>query len=454
MSDSANPAAAPDPAVTPDPVELVAEVAAGGEAAGTEPNDPGLWRNGAFLRLWTGETFSWFGENIGNFVIPIIAVTWLSASAFEIGLLATAERLAFLVVGLPAGAWVDRWLKRRTMLTVDITRAVLLAAIPVLWLTGVLAFWQLVVIATAVGTLSVFFDVAYQSFVPLIVAKDRIAPANGRLETSSQVASLAGPAIGGGLLAILAAPLALFVTAGTYLLSFLALTSIRDQEVPKPNEDRRPLVVEIKEGLVWVFRQDLLVRIVLCTAIGNLFSNMAFTVLPILALRDLGIPEWMYGLMGTVGGVGGLLGALLSTRFSTWLGEGTVIPVTAIGFSVFGLLLPLAAGLPAVAAAVLLAVAEFVFGLFVVPYNVAQVSFRQRICPPELLGRMNASIRFIVWGVIPIAGFLSGVFATWWGIVPTIWIGVIGSILSCAPVVFSRLMGMRKLPEQAESAGA
>ncbi|MES1169880.1 MAG: MFS transporter, partial [Leifsonia sp.] len=217
-------------------------------ASSSAPNPgPSLWRHGGFLRLWAGETASQFGEQFGNLAIPVIAVSVLGATSFEVGLLNAAETLAFLVIGLPAGAWIDRWIKRRVMLRVDLIRAVLLAAIPVLWFTHVLAFWQLLIVATAVGVCSVFFDVSYQSFIPNLVRNDQIGDANSKLETSAQVARIAGPAAAGGLLALLAAPLLLAVTAATYLLSFFALTTIRDTEVAKPVEDRRPLVIEIKE---------------------------------------------------------------------------------------------------------------------------------------------------------------------------------------------------------------
>ncbi len=421
----------------------------------TEPAEttPSLWRHGGFLRLWAGETASQFGEQFGNLAIPVIAVTVLGASSFEVGLLNTFETLAFLVIGLPAGAWIDRWIKRKVMLRVDLIRAILLAAIPVLWLTHVLAFWQLLVVGTAVGVCSVFFDVSYQSFIPNLVRGDQIGEANSKLETSAQVARIAGPAAAGGLLAILAAPLLLAATAVTYLLSFLALTSIRDTEVAKPREERRPLVVEIKEGLSWVFRQPLLVRIVLCTAISNLFGQLVFVLVPILVLRELGLSPAFYGLIGSAGAVGGLLGASLSGRIQKWVGEGHAIPLSQIVFGLSVFLMPLAALFPAFAVPLLI-VGEFFFSASVLVYNIAQVSFRQRICPPALLGRMNASIRFIVWGVIPIGSFIAGLLATGIGTVPTIVVGCIGSLLGGIPVFFSGLWGMKKLPTEMEASPA
>ncbi|MEO6115581.1 MAG: MFS transporter [Pseudolysinimonas sp.] len=408
---------------------------------------PSLWRHGGFLRLWAGETASQFGEQFGNLAIPVIAVTVLGASSFQVGLLNAAETLAFLVIGLPAGAWIDRWIKRRVMLRVDLIRAVLLVAIPVLWFTHLLAFWQLLIVATAVGVCSVFFDVSYQSFIPNLVRGDQIGDANSKLETSAQVARIAGPAAAGGLLALLAAPLLLGVTAVTYLLSFFALSSIRDTEVAKPVEDRRPLVVEIKEGLGWVFRQPLLVRIVMCTALSNLLGSLIFTMLPILVLRELGLSPAVFGLIGSAGAVGGLLGASLSGRIQKWIGEGHAIPVSQLVFGVAALAIPLAALLPGIAIPLLIA-GEFFFSASVLVYNIAQVSFRQRICPPALLGRMNASIRFIVWGVMPIGGLAAGLLATGIGVVPTILVGCAGSLLAGIPVIFSKLWRMRTLPTE------
>jgi len=414
---------------------------------------PGLWRHGGFLRLWAGETASQFGEQFGNLAVPVIAVSVLGASSFEVGLLNAAETLAFLVIGLPAGAWIDRWIKRRVMLRVDLIRAVLLAAIPVLWFTHLLAFWQLLIVATAVGVCSVFFDVSYQSFIPNLVRSEQIGGANSKLETSAQVARIAGPAAAGGLLALFAAPLLLAVTAATYLLSFFALTTIKDTEAAKPVEDRRPLVVEVKEGLGWVFRQPLLVRIVLCTAIGNLFGSLIFTMLPILVLRELGLSPAVFGLIGSAGAVGGLLGASLSGRIQKWIGEGHAIPVSQLVFAVAAIAIPLAALLPGLAIPLLIA-GEFFFSAAVLVYNIAQVSFRQRICPPALLGRMNASIRFIVWGVMPIGGLAAGLLATWIGVVPTIVVGCVGSLLAGIPVIFSKLWRMRTLPTEMVSAPA
>jgi MFS family permease len=409
---------------------------------------PSLWRNRQFLRLWTGETTSAIGSQLGALAIPFLAVTVLAASEFEIGLLGAVSTAAFLLIGLPAGAWVDRWLKRRVMLWADLSRATALATIPLVWFTGTLTIWQLLLVAAVVGVATVFFDVAYQSYIPVLVEPRSISEANSKLETTQQLARVGGPALGGILLAVVRAPVLIGIDALTYLFSFLALSSIRDSEKPAPKEDRRPLVEEIREGMGFVTREPLLRRIVLCTAVSNFAGTLAMTVLPILVLRELGLSPAAWGIATSFGAVGGLLGALFSARLARRIGEGTVIPLASVTAGI-GMLLIAAMSLVPGAAVAFLIVGWFVLSFAVLVYNIAQVSFRQRICPPRLLGRMNASIRFVVWGIMPIAGLLAGVLGTLVGVGPTIWIGAVLALGAAGFVVFSPLLGMRDLPTHA-----
>ena len=414
----------------------------------TSPPSVSLWRNGQFLRLWTGETASAVGSQLGGLALPFLAVSVLAASEFEVGLLGAVGTAAFLLIGLPAGAWVDRWLKRRVMLYSDLARALALATIPLASLFGTLTIWHLLVVAAVVGVATVFFDVSYQSYIPVLVEPERISEANSKLETTQQLARVGGPAASGILLAIVRAPVLVAIDAFTYLLSFIVLSTIRDTEVVAPKADRKPLVEEIKEGAAFVIREPLLRLIVLCTSVSNLFGTLAMTMLPVLVLRELGLSPAAWGVAASVGAVGGLLGAMFSARIAKVVGEGTVIPLSAVGSGVGIVLLALMTVFPDAAIPLLMA-AEFVFSFTVLVYNIAQVSYRQRICPPKLLGRMNASIRFVVWGVLPIAGLASGAVSTAIGVVPTIWIGAIGAVAGSGFVVFSPLLGMRELPKQA-----
>ncbi|GAA3638515.1 MFS transporter [Microbacterium awajiense] len=405
-----------------------------------------LWRDGNFLTMWTGQAFSQFGAQITELAIPVLAVLALGATEFEVGVLTAANLAAFLIVGLPAGAWIDRMRKRRVMIAADAVRAIALGVLPLLWVLGVLEMWHLIAVAFVMGVATVFFDVSYQSIIPSLVRRDQIAEANGKLESTHQVAGLAGPAVGGWLIGALAAPIAILVTVGTYVISFFALLSTRDHEQPRAEEDRRPLAQEIAEGLNWVFGNPLLRRIVLTTATANFFGTVGMTLLPIFVLRELGLSPEMLGIAFSLGAVGGLLGAMATPRIVARVGEARAIPMSAIAFCIAPFFLPAISLVPDLAFP-LLVVQMFVMSFTVLLYNITQVSFRQRITPPRLLGRMNASIRFVVWGVMPISALLAGAVGAWIGTVPTLWLGAAGELLACLFVVVGPFWAMRDLPD-------
>ena len=422
--------------------------------AGAEP-DASRWRRATsrwrsslafhhdFRQLWIGDSVSQLGVQLVGLAMPVLAVQVLAADEFEMGLLATFEMLAFLVVGLPAGAWVDRWRKQWVLIAGDAVRGLVLLTLPAAWLLDVLTLWQVYVVALVVGTATVFFDVAYQSYLPDLVPSERISEGNAKLQATHSVAEIAGPALGGGLIRAVGAPLTIAVTAVCMLASTVCVWRIRHVETPPSRASRRPLRTEIAEGLSFVLRHPLLVRITACTAISNLFSGIFNALLVLFILRDLGLSEATMGLVFSAAAVGGLIGAIASGRIARWIGEGRTIPLTALLFAPFAALTPLAVVLPAVPT---LVVGHFGMFLVIVVYNVTQVSFRQRMCPQPLLGRMNASIRFIVWGVMPIGAFLGGVLGSQLGIVPALWVSVAGVALAALPVVLSPLIRMRDLP--------
>ena len=405
-----------------------------------------LWRDRNFMTLWSGQALSQFGAQITELAIPVLAVLALNATEWEVGVLSAAQVAAFLIVGLPAGAWIDRMRKRHVMIVADAVRAAALATLPVLTLLGILQIWHMILVALIMGVATVFFDVSNQSIVPSLVRANQIAEANGKLQSTEQLAGLAGPAVGGWLLGILAAPLAILITVGTYLASFVALLFTRDHEQLRAPEDHKPLVHEIGEGLRWVFGNPLLRRIVLTTGTANFFGTIAATLLPIFALRELGLTPQMFGIVFTVSAVGGLLGAIATPRIVERIGEARAIPISAIAFSVTPFFLPAISLVPALAFP-LLAIQFFLTSFTVLLYNITQVTFRQRITPPRLLGRMNASVRFVVWGVMPISALLAGALGTWIGTVPTLWIAACGELFACLFVVIGPFWRMRELPD-------
>ena len=409
-------------------------------------------RNRGFLWLWGGQGISVFGEQFTALAIPVLAVTLLHAVAWQMGILNAASTAAFLIVGLPAGAWVDRWLKRRVMILADVVRFVALAFIPVLWYTHLLEIWQLIILVAIVGVASVFFDVGYQSYIPLLVKPEQVGPANSTLEATAQVGRIGGPAIAGVLLTVISAPGLIIIDSLSYIVSFLSLSRIKDHELPADREQRQSLFREIAEGVRFVARQPLIRSISGTTATANFFSTLAFTLYPIFALRTLDIGSLGFGITLSAGAVGGLLGATLTPRVAKWIGEGRVIVVSAFVGGLAFLPVPLAALLHGADAVPLLAAGEFLSSFCVLVYNITQVTLRQRLCPPRLLGRMNASIRCLVWGVMPIAALVSGVLGGAIGILPTIWIGFAGGMLAGLWVLFSPLRGLRDLPTSLDPA--
>ncbi len=401
-----------------------------------------------FRQLWIGDALGQFGAQLALLALPIFAVAHLDASEAQMGYLTASETAAFFVIGLPAGAWVDRMRKRRTLVVADLVRAAVLAVVVVAGVTGHGSMALLYAAGAVMSCATVFFDVAHQSYVPGLVGLEHIVEGNSKLQATQSVAAVAAPAVGGALLRVISAPALIGATVATYLGSAFFVGRIRHVEELPAREGRRPLRAEIAEGLAFVVRQPLLRRIVACTAIGNFAGGVTGALMVIYALRTLGLDTATLGVVYSVSSVGGVLGAILADRVARWVGEGRAVALSAVAWVPAMALTPLAeplahAGVPA--AATLIAgggVATFL----VVVYNVAQVSFRQRLCPPVLLGRMNASVRFIVWGIMPFGGLLGGFLGTHLGVTPTLWVAVAVSALSALPVVLSPLVRMRDLP--------
>lgn len=407
-----------------------------------------LWRHRDFLRLWVGDTASQLGASFGNIALPYLAVTILSASSFQMGILGTLQGLGFLLIGLPAGALVDRWRKRTVMLSADLGRAVLLLSLTAAWWMGMLTFTQLAVVATAVGVLTVFFDVSYQSYLPFLVGRDHIVEGNSKLQASQSISQAAGPAVGGVAIKFLGAADVVAVNGAGYLASAVALWRIRHRETPPALDTRRKLRTEIAEGLSFVLRHPLLRRLLACTGIGNLTFSAASVLTILYFVRDLHLSVVQIGVIEAVGAVGGFCGALAVAPLTRRIGEGPVIILTSLVFAPMAFIYPLASILPTLPT---LIIGNVALMACMVAYNIATVSFRQRLCPPRMLGRMNASARFLVWGTIPIGSFAGGLLSTHIGVLGTLWVSAIAGLTSVIPVLISPLWRLRELPSDDES---
>jgi MFS family permease len=412
----------------------------------------GLWRQRDFLLLWGGQTVSEMGSAVTQLALPLTAVVLLAASTFEVGLLTAAATLAFAVIALPAGALVDRRPKRGIMIACDAARLLIIGSVPVAWAAGVLTMWQLYAVALAAGVCTVFFDVSYQSFLPALLKQEDLLDGNGKLGVTQSFAQLAGPGLGGGLVGAFGAAGAMSTDALSYAISVASLLGIRYREPrPEPSAGQaagpRSLRAEIAEGLRFVVGDPILRKIMACTASANLFSSMAGAVEIVFLIRVLHVRPADTGLLFALAAVGGVAGGVLSVRMARWLGSARVIWLSML---VFGL----PQFLPALAEPgwrVALVPIGFATAFFAgVVYNVAQISYRQAICPPRLMGRMNAAVRWIVWGTMPIGALIGGALGTAIGVRPTLWIGLIGSWAAGFWVYFSPLRRMRDVPRARE----
>ncbi|WRS30804.1 MFS transporter [Actinomycetaceae bacterium MB13-C1-2] len=375
-----------------------------------------LNRNRAFNYLWAGETASQFGFQVASLAITTTAITVLHATEEQVGIIGGLQTLAFLLIGLPAGAWVDRWRKRRTMIVADLVRMIALASIPLAWWMDSLSIYHLMVVVLIFGFGTVFFDVAYQSFVPSIVRNHQIGQANGRLEASFQIARVGGPGIAGWLIGLMSAPVTFVLTSVTLGISAGAIGAIPGHEPKRKKPTDQKLWQQVKEGVDYVRGEPLLGPLFLCIAALGLFGQGVWVLMPILALRELGMSPQVLGTLLSVGAVGGVLGALINRRIVRRLGEGHTIAI----FNTLGVLVNFAIPMSVLAGSqawLVLVVTGFVNSFFMTVYNIVQLSLRQRICPPHLLGRLNATFRFAVWGAMPVGSFLAGWLAGTIGVV-------------------------------------
>jgi MFS family permease len=413
----------------------------------------GLWRHSDFLKLWSAETISVFGSQIGGFALPLVAIITLDASPFAVSALFVVEFAPFLLISLPAGVWVDRLPRRPILILGDLGRFAALLTVPIAYWLDVLTMGQLYVVGAFVGVCTVFFDVAYQSYLPSLVERRQLVEGNSKLEVTRSASQLAGPAFAGVLVDLLRAPVAILFDAISFVVSALFLFGIRTKEQhmrtsAERREAKSTMRSELREGLAWVFGNPYLRTIAASTATFNFFGPMMFAILTIYLVRDLEMTPFVIGVIFAVGQIGYFLGAVFANRISRRIGVGRAI---LLGSTVCAaqLLIPLAPQ-DANQAIPFIVIANLAVGFGVVVYNVTQLSMRQAITPERLQGRMNSTIRFIVWGVMPLGQLLGGALATWFGLRTAIWIGAIGTAVAWVPLLFGPLLSLREMPEQVE----
>ncbi|HEY0753180.1 MAG TPA: MFS transporter [Ktedonobacteraceae bacterium] len=413
----------------------------------------GLWHHKDFLTFWTGETISAFGSQVSAFALPIVAELTLHATAIQMGVLAFCAFAPMLFLSLFAGVIVDRFPRRPVLIITSLGQMVSIGTIPFMAVLHLLRLEYLYGIALCSGCLAVFFEVAYQAYLPSLVEQEHLLEGNGKLETSHACAQIIGPGLAGLIVQWLTAPLAMLIDACSFLIAALFLCRIRKPEQSKEHtETERAVFKEIGEGLKAVLHQRVLWSIAACNGTINLFNSALMSIAVLYVVRDLKIEPIMYGFVLSMGSVGALVGSLLAQRIADRFGIGPTIIGSALFYGIGGLLLPLAS-VSTLVALPLLMLGWFMQSLTLIVFNITQVSFRQRLLPGHLQGRLNASMRFLICSALPIGSLLGGVAGERIGLLPTVLLSSIGMFCAFLWVLFSPVSSLQGQPTLKSHAG-
>ncbi|SHM84526.1 MFS transporter [Actinacidiphila paucisporea] len=411
----------------------------------TPPGTPlPLWRDRQFIRFWSAQTVSQFGDRVTELALPLIAVTALHASANEVAWL-TALSWTPNLTAIVLGAWVDqRPRKRRLMVAADLARGLVLLSLPATYLAGAVTLGQLYAVALLTGTAAVLFNTSYSAFFAHLVPRTSYVDANSKLSTSRSASFVAGPAIGGALVQALGASVAVAADAASFLASAFLIGRIRTDE-PPPSEAQPSVLRRAREGMAFVVRHPVLRATLGCAATVNFFTFISGTGLLVLfATRVLRLTAGGIGLALGVGASGALLGAVIAPRMSRRWGVGPSIAVGAVLFPASTAVAALAGG-PLWVRGGALALAEFLAGIGVMFFDINLNSLQTSVIHDGIRSRVSGAYSTVNYGVRPIGATVGGVLATTVGLRPTLLLAAAGGTLSVLWLVFSPVLGIRTL---------
>lgn len=403
-------------------------------------------RWGDFGRLWAALSVSLMGTEITALALPLLAALTLGASALEMGILAAAGQVPFLLFSLPAGAWVDRLPRRPVLIATDVASSLLLVSVPLAVPFGGPNFAHLVVVAFGVGTMTVVSEVAHYAYVPSLVGRERLTESNSKLQLSYSAAAAAGPGLAGALVQLLSAPVAVLADAVSFLISAALLRSIRRPEPPLVRADAGlPMRRSIADGMRRLLGHPLLRAIIVASVPITFFTSGFLALYVLYATRELGLAPATIGLIFAAGGVGAISGAMLARRAADRFGVGPAIIGGWVLAAAGALLVPLAAG-PTVVVVVILALAKAFEGVTDTVANIHQWSLRQVVTPDHLAGRVTAGHRFAVYGAGAAGALVGGALGTALGLRPALFVCALGALLSPLLAVLSPLRQLREQP--------
>lgn len=405
-----------------------------------------LFINRSFGLLWIGQTISAVGSHITSSGLQLAAVLVLGATPLQMSLLAALGSAPALLIGLLAGVWVDRLPRRPILIVADLGRALLLLSIPLAALLGWLRIEQIYVVTALVGLFSVFFEVAYRSFLPTLLRSEQLVEGNSRLSASESLAEIGGPSLAGLLVQAITAPMAILFDSCSFLLSSLCIVLIHVPEpAPAAVEGQPALWKDVREGWRGLLGNSSLRALAACSATWNFCGGTFATLYTLYVVRTLGLAPVVYGLLVTMGGIGALLGALIASREARRIGFGSLLIGSILLHGTMSLLTPLAGG-PGIMVIVILMISQLAGDLGAALYFINEISLRQAITPERLLGRVNACLHFLVGGSMLIGSLVAVVVSELIGIRLTLAAGACGMALSAIWLLLSPLYRLRRLP--------
>lgn len=419
-------------------------------------NAKGFFSNRNFLALWSGQTVSMFGSQVTLIALPLVAAWYLDANPLQMSVIGAMGYVPSLLMGLVVGVWVEKANLKLVLVLSDLARAMALAAVPITFLMHDLHFVVLYLVSFLVGLGTIFSDVAAMSYIPTVVSEATLVRANSRLETSNSLASLFGQALGGTLVEAVGAPFSIIVDAISFLFSAVAMFFVRAvrRAVPTPSNSGESMWRSVKTGLVLVLRNPILRAILVSGTLFNMFTIMMEPVFLLYVARTLHLSAIWIGIIFSFSGVGALIGSLIAERFSKAYGSGYALAFSLVVAGLVSLLVPLSVILPRFAAIIALIVMQLVDSSMLIAFNINQKTLRTLITPSEMLSRMNGTIRFFIYGVVPIGELLGGVLGNLLGILPTLIIGAIGLIASSGVLLSSPILGVRDPTESRAREGS
>lgn len=400
-----------------------------------------LSQNPDFNKLWVGQTLSLIGSQVTLLAIPITAAVTLGATSPQMGFLSALGSAPALFFGLFAGVWVDHHKRRMVLIGSDLGRALVLSIIPLSAILGTLKVEVLYLVGFLAGTMGLFFNVAYRSYLPGLVGRDKLVKANSRLELSNSVAEIIGPGLAGGLVQIIGAPIAIAVDAFSFLISAISIGMIRAPEPdPSPARINTHLWTEMIEGWHHVFSEGRLRALASCITSLSFFNAIFESVQILYLTRQLGLSAAWLGIIFASGSVGFLLGAIVTDKVDRRIGLGRSLLLGVLLTGGSDLFFPVAGRIHTQWLVIgLLILAQLFFGIGLTMFQIGQVSLRQSLTPNQLQGRMNATLSMLSWGIAPLGALLGGMLGLVVGLSPTLFVAALGEMAAGLWLVFSPL---------------